>query len=313
MRRRRFLALVPAAAAFTLVRCGGGGDDAVARLSTRTTATIGVPTPTPTLTPAPELVLSSETLSQGSTLLVSLVGDVQAGSAKFLGRDLPLTQGARSIYAFVPVGIDDAPGVQQLKVDFTLASGSNGSLTMPITVEATEWPVDAVDIPEPLAALLDPSVARDEEALLAAVYGTTTPEKLWDGGWVMPAAGEISTNFGDQRSYNGAPATDHHTGTDIANSEGTPVVATNSGRVALARQLRRRGNTVVVDHGGGLFSGYAHMSSFAVAQGQAVAQGGTLGYIGSTGLSTGAHLHWEMSAGGVLVDALRFADGTNGF
>jgi murein DD-endopeptidase MepM/ murein hydrolase activator NlpD len=70
---------------------------------------------------------------------------------------------------------------------------------------------------------------------------------------------------------------------------------------------------VVVDHGGGLFSGYAHLKSFAVAEGQTVTQGDTVGYVGSTGLSTGAHLHWEIAAGGVLVDAVRFTDGSNGF
>jgi murein DD-endopeptidase MepM/ murein hydrolase activator NlpD len=70
---------------------------------------------------------------------------------------------------------------------------------------------------------------------------------------------------------------------------------------------------VVVDHGGGVFSGYAHLASLAVAEGELVAMGDTLGFVGSTGLSTGAHLHWEMAAGGVLVDGIRFVDGSNGF
>ena len=102
-------------------------------------------------------------------------------------------------------------------------------------------------------------------------------------------------------------------GAAFAGFSSSVVAATNTGRVVLARQLRLRGNMVIIDHGGGLFSGYAHMSSFAVAEGQLVQQGDIIGYIGTTGLSSGPHLHWEISTAGVLVDAFRFIDGTNGF
>ncbi len=129
----------------------------------------------------------------------------------------------------------------------------------------------------------------------------------------MPVEVSFTTRFGGQRSYNGSPPAGHHGGTDIGADTGTPVAATNTGRVVLARQLRLRGNMVIIDHGGGLFSGYAHMSSFAVAEGQLVQQGDIIGYVGTTGLSTGPHLHWEISTNGVLLDAVRFLDGTNGF
>jgi murein DD-endopeptidase MepM/ murein hydrolase activator NlpD len=70
---------------------------------------------------------------------------------------------------------------------------------------------------------------------------------------------------------------------------------------------------VIIDHGGGLFSGYAHLNAYVVSEGQSVKTGDIIGYVGSTGLSTGAHLHWEMAANGIVVDALRFTDGSNGF
>ena len=104
--------------------------------------------------------------------------------------------------------------------------------------------------------------------------------------------------------------------TDFTGATGTwyyQVRATNAGRVVMARHLEIRGNMVIVDHGGGLFSGYAHLSAITVQEGQAVQAGDLIGLVGNTGLSTGAHLHWEMSAAGVLVDAVRFADGSNGF
>ncbi|MCZ7577624.1 MAG: M23 family metallopeptidase [Dehalococcoidia bacterium] len=94
---------------------------------------------------------------------------------------------------------------------------------------------------------------------------------------------------------------------------GTPVTATNSGKVVLARQMKVHGNMVVVDHGGGLYSSYGHLSAIQVAEGDAVEAGQQIGLVGNTGLSTGAHLHWEMASNGILLDAVRFTDGTNGF
>ncbi|MGH2609116.1 MAG: M23 family metallopeptidase, partial [Tepidiformaceae bacterium] len=162
-------------------------------------------------------------------------------------------------------------------------------------------------------ALLDPKVTEQELAELMRVYGARSPEKLWSQGWQLPVDGPLTTRFGEQRSYNGGPVTGYHGGTDLGAEMGVPVGSCNSGRVVMARQLQIRGNMVIVDHGGGLFSGYAHLSELAVAEGQLVGQGDRVGLVGSTGLSTGAHLHWEMATGGVLVDALRFTDGTNGF
>lgn len=289
-----------------------GGDGVTVRVITPPpsvqVSAVVTPTPVP-----PALDLSAERVYQGGAVLVSVLGTLRQGTASFIGRDYPLTQGARSLYAFIGVDADDPSGAQPLKVDFVLTNGSKGTLTATVEVLKTEWTIDAITLTPSLSALLDPGIAAQENALLKQTYAIRTGAKLWDGPWVTPAEGSITTRFGEQRSFNGAPASGHHTGTDIGAAEGTPVVATNSGRVVLAQQMRLRGNTVVIDHGGGLLSGYAHMVSFAVAEGQLLRQGDVIGYVGNTGLSTGAHLHWEMSANGVLLDALRFTDGTNGF
>ena len=316
MRRRRFLGLLPIAA-ISAWRCGGdSGSKAVVKVGN-----LGLPpTPrptngsTPTPVPPPELDLSIERVFQGGAVLVSLVGLAKDGSVTFLDRKQPLTQGARSIYAFVGVGADDPPGSHQLRVDFTLASGTRGSLTHDITVVASTWTADSVTVPAAIAAvLLDPKLQARELAVLAEVYGRVTPEKFWEPGWTLPTGGPVTTRFGEERSYNGGPSSGHHFGTDIAPPEGTPVAVTNNGRVVLARQLQLRGNMVVVDHGGGLYSGYAHLKSLNVAEGEQLLAGDTVGHVGSSGLSTGAHLHWEIAAGGILIDALRFPDGSNGF
>lgn len=283
------------------------------KLTTKNAVPGATPTATGTPVAPPEVVLSSEQVAQGGTLLLSLVGQLKDGSVTLFERRTPLIQGARSIYAFIGIGTDDAAGAQPLRIDFTLEGGSRGTLNEGIVVLRNEWTVDSVVLPARLAALLDPRVTADENAILAKVYRGITNEKLWNTGWLQPTGGPLTTRFGERRSYNGSPADGHHSGCDIGSPEGTPVSVTNSGRVVMARQMQLRGNMVVVDHGGGLYSGYAHLASFAVGEGQAVAQGDVVGFVGSTGLSTGAHLHWEMSAGGVLVDAMRFVDGTNGF
>jgi murein DD-endopeptidase MepM/ murein hydrolase activator NlpD len=97
-----------------------------------------------------------------------------------------------------------------------------------------------------------------------------------------------------------------HEGIDIAAPAGTPIVAAASGTVILAGWMGGYGNLVVVDHGGGLSTAYAHMSSFASSVGQAVSQGQVIGYVGSTGHSTGNHLHFEVRVNGAAVDPLGY-------
>ncbi|MGI8926660.1 MAG: M23 family metallopeptidase [Tepidiformaceae bacterium] len=311
--------------AIALVRCSGreAGDDAQAIVHL-VTPPPGAGTPTAagpasaqaTATPLvpPELVLSAGRIFQAGVALASVTGDVTGGAAHFLGRDYPLTKGTQSVYAFVAASAEDAPGAHPLTIDLVLTNGTKGMLTAEIVVAATSWTADSlIFTPEQTARFLDPKAAADEAALLAGIYAGRAKEKLWSGPWRLPVMAGLSARFGEQRSINGSEPSGHHGGTDFGANAGTPVVAANAGRVVMARQLELRGDMVVIDHGGGVFSGYAHMSAFAVAVGQEVSGGDLLGYVGSTGLSTAAHLHWEVSVNGVLVDGLRFVDGTNGF
>ncbi|MBE0608076.1 MAG: M23 family metallopeptidase [Dehalococcoidia bacterium] len=296
---------------------GGGSNDVTVRL-----ATPAGPTATPTLLPGetvtalepPELVLSAFEVYQAGAILVSVTGDIRGGQVTFLGRKFPLTPGSQSQYSFVPVDTEDPPGEYVLKVDVTLPTGTKGTLQETITVLAAEWTTDYLEFtPEQVTEYLDPAVVAEEAATLRSLYIKVTPEKLWDGFWQLPVAGALTSRYGEQRSVNGSEPSGHHGGTDFGALEGTPVTATNSGRVVLARQMKVRGNMVVIDHGGGLYSGYGHLSTIEVTEGDAVEAGQQIGLVGNTGLSTGAHLHWEMASNGILLDGVRFTDGTNGF
>jgi murein DD-endopeptidase MepM/ murein hydrolase activator NlpD len=138
--------------------------------------------------------------------------------------------------------------------------------------------------------------------------------KKWSGAWGAPLADmRVTGYFGEQRSFNGGPVQGHHGGTDLGADFGTPIMATNDGVVVMSGLYLTRGNLIVVDHGLGVFSLYGHMSERVAQVGDFVTKGQVIGYVGSTGLSTGAHLHWEMSVFGVLVDGLRWLDGSQGF
>ncbi len=317
------LALVALAlGSVTIVSAACGSANADSKSIQVTLVTQVVPNPTATPVPGvsptpivpPELVLSTLEVYQAGAILVSVTGDITGGTANFLGRNFKLAKGKQSMFAFVAVDTEDPTGPQPLRVEVTLANSSKATLQDTITVLPTEWTVDALDFTEEQTeTLLDPTVVSEEIAMLKTLYSGVTPEKLWDGLWEMPVNGAITARYGEQRSINGSVPSGHHGGTDIGAELGTPILATNSGRVVLARQLKVRGNMVIIDHGGGLFSGYAHLSAFNVTEGQRVEQGQQIGEVGSTGLSTGAHLHWEMASQGILLDALRFTDGTNGY
>ncbi|MFA5593879.1 MAG: M23 family metallopeptidase [Trueperaceae bacterium] len=149
---------------------------------------------------------------------------------------------------------------------------------------------------------------RAAQALLlpravAALAGVQT----WESGYAMPVEGRLSSPFGWRNiSVNGNR---FHGGVDFAASPGTRVVAARSGRVIRAGWWGTYGYVVVLDHGDGTETRYAHLSTYSVAAGDMVRQGDTLGGVGSTGASTGPHLHFEIRLGGSAVDPLPYLHG----
>ncbi|BEP29593.1 M23 family metallopeptidase [Helicovermis profundi] len=120
-------------------------------------------------------------------------------------------------------------------------------------------------------------------------------KKLWQGKFIWPCVGRISTEFGMMRYVNGTLTSYRHSGIDIAVPRGTPVLATNSGKIVLSQKLIMTGNTVVIDHGLGIFSVYFHMDSLNYNKNEMVKKGEIIGTVGTTGFSTGPHLHFTTS------------------
>lgn len=159
---------------------------------------------------------------------------------------------------------------------------------------------------ERLAVLLDPEVETAELAQLFDLAAPTTQETLWDEtGFSVPINAELTSPFGAVRVFNGT-FDSVHTGWDFQATIGQPLAASASGRVVFAGMLPIRGNYVLIDHGRGVYSGYAHMSIVYVTQGQDVSAGQVVGMVGSTGRSSSAHAHIEFIVNGEWADAADF-------
>ncbi|HEY8491136.1 MAG TPA: M23 family metallopeptidase [Dehalococcoidia bacterium] len=265
----------------------------------------------PRAVPAPpQVALSATAVAQGTAAVVTLTSpDVTEAVARFQDESVPMVRSGTTWWAVLPAGMPvgsaafPEPASYRVVVNYRLAEPYDWRFDLAtVTVTPTAFPVDAVTVTGSTAGLLAPELAQQEAATLQQVFSRYTREKLWQGGLQLPVRGPVTTEFGARRSYNGGPATGGHSGMDIAAGEGTPVAAAADGVVAWTGELPQRGRYVVLDHGGGVFTAYGHLSAIRVAPEQRVTAGQHIGDVGSTGLSTGPHLHWELVIRGRYVD-----------
>lgn len=271
------------------------------------------------------LAASTTSVYQGGALLVT-VSHAAAGTASLLDTVVAPAAAGGALVAYLGIPTNAPVGLTTLAFDGTDLLGDPVHLTLDIRVRETDWTVDYITLPPGVGSDLTPEIIQAEADRLAALFARTTPV-AGVPPWRWPVAGSnirgceaslwqspcVSGYFGEQRSFDGGPPTGHHGGTDIAADRGTPVYAPNAGTVTLAEKLAVRGNAIVIDHGGGVHSLYGHLDEILVSEGQQVVPGQLIGRVGTTGLSTGPHLHWEMAVHGILVDGLRWLDGTQGF
>jgi len=154
-------------------------------------------------------------------------------------------------------------------------------------------------------------ISRDGQDLRES-QAARTQERFWEKGFLVPVEGRITTGFGVRRVLNGQERSPHM-GVDIAANRGTPIRASNSGKVFLAKDLYLSGKTVVVDHGWGISTLYGHLERISVSEGEEVERGQILGTVGTTGRSTGPHLHFGAYVRGVKVDPLKLVEATGDF
>ena len=206
----------------------------------------------------------------------------------------------------VLIGIDlDAKlGPHSVVVTATSAAGPV-SATYRLTVVAKTFPtrrltVDPAFVNPPPDAMPRIEAEQKEQA---AVWAASAAERLWSAPFVRPVDDEANSAFGTRSIFNGQPR-GAHSGADFLSPAGRPVKAPNAGRVVLAKNLYYSGNCVIIDHGLGVFTYFAHFSRIDVAVGDMVTPGQVVGLVGATGRVTGAHLHWTARVAGARVDPL---------
>ena len=247
-------------------------------------------------------------LIQGNVGLLRLVGDFSEAQAVFGERTYPFFRPSNEnvLYALIVAPIDMQPRTYELQI---LASSVDGSLVTAITnveVTAAGYIKQQFNVPTDRAYLINPEVERNEFARLDALVSPINPIKAWDvGGFQLPMNTDIVSEFGQYRILNATVQT-RHTGWDQKAASGTPIYAMGAGIVVYANLLDIRGNYVMLDHGWGIYTGYAHFSQLGVAVGQTVVRGQLLGLSGNTGRSSGPHLHWEVNVSGEWIDGQTF-------
>lgn len=233
------------------------------------------------------------------------------GQVRFLGQTIPLRQEGELLWAILGVPIDAAPGPRNAEVTLLDATGATSQrVTATVTVTTLERPIDYLEVTEEVQSILTPQAAALEEQLRSKEFTAFDPAARWERPFIRPAAGDISTQFGSGRSVNGGPVGGFHSGADIANDLGTPIVAAGPGRVAFVEVHPIRGISVIIDHGAGVKSGYHHLEVALVKPEDNVDAGTLIARMGTTGYSTGPHLHWEVTVYGVNVDPFTWTRAT---
>jgi murein DD-endopeptidase MepM/ murein hydrolase activator NlpD len=272
-----------------------------------------------------ELKLSAPQASQGSLILAAVRSQkpLREVTGKWNERNVYFWEGGSSAAArrnthnhvneaLLGVDLEKPPGDYELTVSATTENGEQAECTATLAVRAGKFATESLTVEkqfvEPNEQQAQRAVAEQEK--LRQIFDHITPEKLWHGPFQLPLTGGVrGTNFGKRRILNGQPRSPH-TGADFPAPTGTPIHATQRGRVVLAEELYFSGNTVIIDHGLGVYSLYGHLSATDVAVGDDVKAGAIIGKVGATGRVTGPHLHWGVTVNKARVNPIQLVSQT---
>ena len=257
------------------------------------------------------LRLSAPEASQGSLLLIELKSAKPLAGVQgdWGGRTVPMwregTDEAKR-RGLLGVDLEKAPGEYELKITGETASGEKMSCSVKVPVRQGRFATERLQVGKEFVEPSPEQVKRanEERQKLRDIFDSVTPERLWDGPFRIPLDGVTTgSNFGKRRILNGNPGSPHG-GADLPGVTGTTVHAAQRGKVALAEELFFSGNTVVLDHGLGIYTFYGHLSEIDVKVGDVLEAGALLGKVGATGRVTGPHLHWGLTVGRARVNPL---------
>ena len=263
------------------------------------------------LAAAPAVTVVPSQARPGDAVLVRLAGAEATPSGEVLGRPLRFWRAGKEWRALAALPTEARPGRGGAAVT---AGGARAEATLEIVEpgfasKALSLPPRFVAPPPEVKARLD----ADRRAFAAAWDEPFGPPRF-SRAFAWPRKDRLTGRFGDQRVLNGKTESVHY-GVDLGGPRGAPVLAANDGVVALARDCYLSGRSVVLSHGAGVFTVYFHLDRILVKVGQKVRRGERVGRVGSTGRSTGPHLHFSARVDGLYVDpesllAIDFPAGT---
>jgi len=216
----------------------------------------------------------------------------------------PLNSG--KMYALLPVSYYKKPTTQKVEVVYK-KSDKKLSKTLFFKIEDGQYKKETIEVQKskvnPKSKEVKKRTAK-EYAQAMKIYGTTTSKNYVKSEYIVPMDSKITSSFGKARIYN-STLNGYHSGTDFRAKVGTPIVASNAGKVVLAQDRFYAGNSIIIDHGQGIYSCYYHLSEFSVKEGDMVSKAQVIGLSGDTGRITGPHLHFSFRVGGLQVDPLQ--------
>jgi murein DD-endopeptidase MepM/ murein hydrolase activator NlpD len=255
------------------------------------------------------LGLSRDRAAQGGLLELTIGGGRPVSDLKgeWAGTALPLWEEAGNLHhGLLGIDLERAPGNYRVDLSGKFANGETLTCSATVDVTAGKFAIERLKVAPGFVELSpgDEARAAKESERLHHILAAITPERLWTGRFRFPLAGKhTGHNFGRRRVLNGEPRSPH-TGLDIPAPAGTPIHAAQGGRVVLAANFFFSGNTVLLDHGLGVYTFYGHMKRIEVKEGERVKVGATLGLVGVTRRAPGPPLHWSLIVDGARVNPL---------
>jgi len=246
----------------------------------------------------------------GSFITIKTHSDLANGEVILNNQSFPIRADNNRGISIIPISYWWSPGEYTATI---LDNQGRTWLKENIRLQAVEFDKSYLTIDDQQEEIVRPTDPerqarrkRDQEMVQAA-RAESYQDRLWNESFIWPLEGRLTTDYGATRYHNNQLA-NRHNGIDIAAPTGTPVMASNDGQVTLAADLLVTGNTIIIDHGWNIYSSYLHLSKLFVEEGDYVSKGEEIGAVGSTGFSTGPHLHWSISYNRIFLNPRSFVD-----
>ena len=252
-----------------------------------------------------EVVIKPEVASLGDTVSVKigkLLDEKNSPKIFFDKTKVPVFSLSETWYrTLLPISADYKPGTYSIEIYY-----KGHARKIALTIKDRKYPLQDLTLPKTVSEL---KASRIEKDLVGKALSTYSSEKFWSGKFIFPSNGPLSTEYGVKRRINGVINPGYfHKGLDFAAAQGTDIKAPENGKVVLVGLVSKgfvvNGNCIFIDHGHGVISGYLHLSSVLIKEGDFITKGQIIGKVGSTGIASGPHLHWGVYVLGKTVEPL---------